>query len=173
MADDSGKAGADRATATLTADQAAALFGKSRQWVFNLIKAGFIAKEARGRYTLVALIRGVMAYYDDMLNKQTQSKAASRATEARAAEIEQRIAMRDRALIPIDDATAAIDQVAGIVNSELSGLPARISRDLAIRKKAEAEVHASKKRISATLEKVAGAARTGVGLDEPGAGDDA
>jgi len=56
---------------TLSVNQIAALCGRSRQWVFQLVKAGFIAKQAHGNYTLVSVVRGVVDYYEDL-----QSKAA-------------------------------------------------------------------------------------------------
>jgi len=47
---------------TLSVNQIAALCGRSRQWVFQLVKAGFIAKQAHGDYTLVSVVRGVIDY---------------------------------------------------------------------------------------------------------------
>lgn len=150
---------------TLSADQAAALLGKSRAWFFERVKEGHIAKEGRGRYSLIGIIRGVVAYYDDILTKQTKTQAASRATDARADEIRQRIAIRDRELIPIDEALQAQDIIVGAVNAELTGLPARVTRDMGLRRKIEDEVNGSKGRITAALRKGQAAARSGRGLD--------
>lgn len=150
---------------TLSSDQAIAILGKSRAWFFDRVREGHIAKESRGRYSLVALIRGVVAYYDHILTKQSLTQAASRATDARTREIEQRISMRERQLIPIEDAEQAVHILVGVVNEELSGLSSRVTRDVALRKQIEAEVHGSKARIAAALGKAAEASRTGVGLE--------
>lgn len=158
---------------TLSGDQAAALLGKSRAWFFERVKEGHIPKEAKGRYSVVAIIRGVMAYYDHILTKQSKSQSAARATEARAVEIEQRVRMRDRELIPIDEASQAMDLVVGAVNSELTGLPARVTRDVALRQKIEDELNGSKGRIAAALRKGQSAAQSGRGLDGADAEDNA
>ncbi len=151
----------------------AAMAGRTVRWVQLMAKDGHFEKGARGQYRLGSVIAGLVGHYEALLEKGSRSAAATEATQARAEEIRQRMAMRDRTLIPIEDATMALDQLAGVVNGELSGLPARISRDMTVRKKAEAEVHASKERISTALTEAAGAARTGRGLDEAGADSDA
>ena len=167
---ESADAGAD---VLLTAPQVAALAGRTDRWVRGMAKDGYFAKDGRGRYRLESIIRGLLRHEEDQAAKGNQAAAASRATDARTAEIEQRMSIRDRQLIPIEDAIMAQDKLVGVVNAELSGLPARISRDLGIRKKAEAEVHGARKRISDALAEMSGAARTGIGLDEAGGGADA
>jgi len=56
----------------------------------------------------VSLVRGVIAYYEDLQSKNSKTASASRATDARTREIELRIKERSRELIPIDDARAEI-----------------------------------------------------------------
>jgi hypothetical protein len=136
---------------TLTADQAGQLLGRSRQWVFNLVKDGHIEKQAKGKYTLVAVIRGAMAYYEDQLKKTSKTAISSRATDARAREIELRIEEKTRGLVPRDDANLALDLVVGEVNKQLSGLSARITRDVSLRRKIEAEVYETKRKIAEAL----------------------
>ncbi|MDA0722511.1 MAG: phage terminase large subunit family protein [Proteobacteria bacterium] len=62
----------------LTVTQAAALCNRSVPWVQMLAKGGYIAKEAHGKYTLVAIIRGVIAYYEDLQAKSNKASAANR-----------------------------------------------------------------------------------------------
>jgi hypothetical protein len=157
----------------LTAPEIANLCDRTDRWVRGMAKDGYFEKEGRGRYSLKSVMRGMLRHMDDQLAKGSQSASASRATDARTREIEQRIAIRERELISIEDATMALDKVVGVVSGELSGLPARISRDLTIRKKAETEVHVARRKISEALAEMSGAARTGIGLDEAGGGADA
>jgi hypothetical protein len=158
---------------TLTADQAATLLDKSRVWVFNLVKAGFIAKTGRGQYTAVAVIRGVVSYYEDLLKRQTKTASATRVTDARAAEIELRTRERLRQVIPIDDATLALDMVVAKVNEELSGIAPRVTRDMALRRQIEAEVNGAKTRIAEALVASSEFARKGGALPFADAADNA
>lgn len=152
----------DIAAVTISADQAAALLGRSRAWVFNLVKEGFIEKQAKGQYTLAAIAKGVTKYYEDQLATTSKTAIASRATDARAREIELRIAEKTRSLIPIEDANLALDLVVGEVNRQFTGLAARVTRDVATRRKIEAAVYEAKREISEALGSGKELARTGV-----------
>lgn len=140
-------------TGTLSVTQAAALFGRSHQWVHNLISAGFIAKEPKGQYPLVALARGVVSYYEDLISKNTKTAAASRATDARTREIELRIAERRRDLIPQEDARAVISETVAMFRAEFGGLAARYTRDMDERRKLEQEINGCFERIAASADR--------------------
>ena len=146
---------------TITADQAVALLGKSRAWFFDRVKEGHIQKEAKGRYTLVRIVRGVMDYYDTLLTKQTKTQAASRVTEARAREVELRIAERERSLIPTDDAIEVVDTIIGAFRQELDSLPAAYTRNIDDRKRLEALIDAAKNRLGEVYATAKRTARTG------------
>lgn len=156
---------------TLTADQAGVLLGRSRQWVFNLVKDGWIEKQAKGQYSLVAVIRGAMAYYDDQLKKTSKTAIASRAQEARADEIKLRIEERKRVLVPREDADLAMDIVVGEVNKQFTGLAARITRDVGLRRKIEAEHYEAKRKIAEALADGKELNRTGRDPTDPDAPD--
>lgn len=145
----------------LSVTQAAALLGRSTQWVHQLVKAGYIVKEGRGNYPLVGLIRGSLAYYEDQLKNSTKTATASRATEARAKEIELRIAERERHLIPIEEAIEEYDIALAAVRKVIDSFPAQFTRDLEQRRKAEAIVHAGKEKIADAIASAKVAARTG------------
>lgn len=146
---------------TISADQAVALLGKSRVWFFDRVKEGHIQKESRGRYTLVRVVRGVMDYYDAILTKQTKTQAASRVTEARAREVELRIAERERNLIPTEDAIEVVDMIIGAFRQEMDSLPAAYTRNIEDRKKLEALIDAAKNRLGETYANAKRTARTG------------
>lgn len=150
---------------TLSAAEIATMTGRTVRWVQILAKEQGIAKEARGKYRLDSVMAGLVAHYEAVVEAGEKKASANRTGDARTREIEQRIAIKDRTLIPIEDAIMALDKVVGVTNAELMGLPSRISRDLGIRRKADAEVHRSRQRISQVLAEMSGAAKTGVGLD--------
>lgn len=140
---------------TFSVSEAAELTGRSVQWIYQLAKAGHIAKEGRGRYPISGLLKGVIAYYEQLLEKASQSAAASKATDARTREIELRIAERRRELIAADEARAVIMEFGAMVRAEFGALPARFTRDMDERRKLEQEVHGSFERIAAAAERAA------------------
>ncbi|MHA7889207.1 hypothetical protein [Roseicyclus sp.] len=79
----------------------------------------------RGEYTLVGVIRGALAYYEDQLSKNNKAAVASRATEARTREIELILQERSRELILMEDAKAVMGEMTALVLAELLGLAAR------------------------------------------------
>lgn len=133
---------------TLTVNQVAALCGRSTQWVHQLVKDGFVQKQAKNQYTLVSAVRGVIAYYEDLQTKNSKTASASRATDARAREIELRIKERSRELIPIEDARAEIADWTSAFRAELQGLPARFTRDMQERRRLEQEIDGALERLS-------------------------
>lgn len=130
---------------------AAALLEISEERIRQLSKAGYINIPKRGHTTLVSAVRGYIRFWKDEAGKTTKSAAASRAVDARAEEIQLRIAERKRELIPQEDANMAMDLLAGEVARQLSGLGARVTRDIPLRRKIEAAVNESQGKIATAL----------------------
>jgi len=61
-----------RPSNTLSVGQVAQFCDRSTQWIQQRTKEGFIVKEAHGRYKLVSVVRGVIAYYEDLQAKNKQ-----------------------------------------------------------------------------------------------------
>jgi restriction endonuclease Mrr len=146
---------------TITVSQAAALLGRSDRWVQGLVKAGYIERANRGEYTLVAVIRGALAYYEDQITKNNKAAAATRASEARTREIELRIRERSRELIAMEDARAVVGEMAALVRAELAGLAARYTRDMEARRVLEEVIDDALERIAGGAEKAGAALETG------------
>lgn len=146
---------------TLSADQAATLLNRSRRWFFDRVKEGHIPKQSKGQYSLVSVVRGTVDYYEHLLTKQTKTQAASRVTEARAREVELRIAERERSLIPTEDAIEVVDMIIGAFRQEMDSLPAAYTRNIEDRKKLEALIDAAKNRLGETYANAKRTARTG------------
>lgn len=145
----------------LTVNQVAAFCGRSTQWVQQLVKAGFIQKQGKNQYALVNVVRGVIAYYEDLQTKNSKTAAASRATDARTREIELRIKERSRELIPMEDAKAVVGEMAAAVRAEFQGLAARYTRDMQERRRLEQEIDGSFDRLSRRTAEAERALETG------------
>ena len=148
---------------TITVSQAAALLGRSDRWVQGLVKSGYMDRPTRGEYTLVGVIRGALAYYEDQLSKNNKAAVASRATEARTREIELRIQERSRELIPMEDAKAVVGEMAAQVRAELAGLAARYTRDMEARRALEEVIDGALERIAGAADKAGAALVAGSG----------
>ena len=126
--------------ALLTAEMAARLLMKSNERIRQLSREGWIPKHGTGantRYALVDVVQGYIRFRDDAEKRATKTAAATRISDARAREIELRTAIREGRLIDLDEAIEAVEDLMGLLRSELSGLPARCTRDLQIRRTIE------------------------------------
>lgn len=147
---------------TITTSQAARLLMISDERVRQLTKAGFVPRAARGRYNLVALVQGYIRFLKDDERRSSKSAADSRVRDARAAEIERRMAREDRKIIALDEAMAAFDHATGLYLQSLSGLPARMTRNASERRRLEAICDTERERLSHRFAESASALRTGV-----------
>ena len=134
--------------------EAAAIFGRTPRWVQALAARGNI-RVGRGLYDLAGLVQAALAEMEGRLEGSARAVAANRASEARAREIELRIAERQRDLIPVEDAKAVVAQIAGLAKAELVGLPARFTRDPETKKRLEVEVDAMLRRMADAAERAA------------------
>jgi hypothetical protein len=139
--------------------------------VRQLIKAGYIQRPKPGFTTVVSAVQGYIRFLKDDARQNTKSAAASRAVDARAAEIELRIAERKREVIPREDAELAMDLVVGEVNKVFTGLPARITRDVPLRRLIEAKLNDGKAQIAEALARGKFLAETGRDTSDPDAPD--
>lgn len=135
----------------ISLDVAGRLLKLTPERIRQLMKDGYIPRDKPGRVSLVGAVQGYVQFLKDLASKTTKTAADSRVRDARAQEIEMRNAERMRKLIPVEDASAALDHLLGVVNEQLNGLPARITRDLEQRRKIEAEVNAAKEKIAKAL----------------------
>lgn len=157
----------------ISLEVAGRLLKVSAERVRQLIKDGYIPRVAPGRTTVVGAVHGYIAFRDDADRRATKSAADSRVRDARALEIEQRVALRNREIIPLEDAVAALDFLAGKVREELTGMPARVTRDLGLRRTLEAEVNGSLKRIAEAVATSADVVEAGGDLPYTSATNDA
>ncbi|SOC47716.1 hypothetical protein SAMN05892877_13242 [Rhizobium subbaraonis] len=158
---------------TIPLAMAARLLMISEERVRQLVKMEYIPKVRKGMYPLVGVVQGYIRFLKDEERRSSKSATASRMQEAKATEIDMRIAEKRRELIPIDEAHAVIDTLVGKVRSEISAVPKRVTRDLAVRKKIESEVNGSLNRIAEAMVALATTLREGGDLPGGAGSDDA
>lgn len=165
------KSASSPAPPTLGVTEIAAMTGRTVRWVQMLAKEQSIAKDGRGKYRLDSVMAALVAHYEAIIEKGSRTAAVSRVTDARAAELELRIAERRRDLIPQEDAIAVVDLVAGEVNKQFAGLPARITRDVPLRREIEAKLNEAKQKIAGAVRDARVLAATGRDPTDPDAAD--
>ncbi|MBL8563874.1 MAG: hypothetical protein JNN06_16525 [Gemmobacter sp.] len=127
----------------LTVEAFCRLVGAAPGEIDDLITRGVLHKPQPGQIGLVA---GVGAYIADVKARArdaTLSQAATAARNARAEASELALAVAHRELIPDEEAETAVDFLCAVITRELTGLPARATRDLRSRAAMEAALRAA------------------------------
>jgi uncharacterized coiled-coil protein SlyX len=125
----------------ITSGLAARLLMVSPERVRQLSKEGWIEKQGRDQFYLVDVVQGYIRFRNDSERRATKSVAANRVSDARAREVELRIAERERRLVELSEMIALADKLVGMFRAEMSGLPARVTRDLQIRRTIETAIN--------------------------------
>lgn len=121
----------------ITMDQAAKLLMVSPEWIRRLCKAGYIPRVAKGKYPLVGVVQGYIKSLKDEEKKASKGASESRVRDARAAEIERRMAREDLKIVDIDEATATYEDMIGELLKMVNSLPAQITRNPSERRRIE------------------------------------
>lgn len=133
---------------TIDTVTAAALLKITPQWVRQLAAQGWYKPIARDRWNLVEVVQGYIDSLKDENRRSAKSAAESRVRDARAAEIERRLAREDRGLIALDEAVRFVDLISGDFLQSIGGLPARITRVPRERQRIESICDAERLRLS-------------------------
>lgn len=157
---------------TINTATAAALIKVTPRYVQQLASKGCFRPIARDRWNLVDVVQGYVAWLKDEGRQASKSAAESRVRDARATEIEQRIAREDRKLVTMEEATATLDEIAGSFITLVSRLPHRITRDPRERRRIEAIIDAERLRLSDTFAKTARKLKAGQALVDADDEDD-
>jgi hypothetical protein len=163
----------DQQSDVISTEQASRLLMISGERIRQLVKMEYIPRIAKGRLPLVGVVQGYIRFLKDEERRSSKSATASRMQDAKASLIDINIKERLRQLVPVEDAQAAFDIVLGKVREEFDGLPARTTRDMELRRKLEAEVNDSLKRIADAIAASAEFFEKGGELPSTGSADDA
>jgi phage terminase Nu1 subunit (DNA packaging protein) len=161
------------ANSKISTAQAGGLIKVGAERVRQLSKLGWIKKVGRGKYRVVDVVHGYIDFLQDEQRRASKSASASRVQDARARQIELATARDENALIETTEAVEFVDDVIGRLRSGLSGIPARVTRDLDQRRKIETEIDAEFGRASAHFEQEAATLRAGGVPAEAAAADEA
>jgi hypothetical protein len=121
----------------LTTDTVGEFLDLGSERVRQLVKEGWISKDKAGAIRLGDAVRGYVKF---LRSRATRSASDTRIRDARAKEIELRTAQRAHELCETEEALAVVDDIFGMLKSDLMSLPARVTRDLAIRRDIEKAV---------------------------------
>jgi hypothetical protein len=99
----------------------------------QLEKLGWIKRLAPNRWRVVDLVQGYIKFLKDEERRTSKTATLGRMQEAKAQQIEMRIAREAAKLIPIEFMDDYIMETAGPLKSDLDGVPAMFTRDLAQR----------------------------------------
>ncbi len=127
----------------VSTEVAGEIAGMSAERIRQLTKEGWIEKLGPNRYLAAAVVSGVLAYKDDQIARLSRAGSSSKLQDARAAEIEVRTAERLKTLQRLgrDEGLAVVDAVLGPMRSDLQSVPARVTKDLALRRRLEGELN--------------------------------
>lgn len=162
---------ADLAGLVVSAEALAHILELTPIYIVELARKGVIVRDGRGDYPLAQAVRSYVNFLRSENRRPSNRASAQRLQEARAREIELRMARDERQLILTEEAIGFVDEVLGYFKAEMDGLPARVSRDLAIRRKIEQELDEQFMRSAARFEREAAALRTGSDTPETATSD--
>lgn len=143
------------ATNLVTLEVAAQLIMVTPRWIQKLAKDGWIPKAERGRYSLIGVVQGYINFLKDETRRAPKSAAESRVRDARAREIELRVARQQADLIPYAEHMAILDEILGHIRAALEGAPAQITHDLEVRTELGRVIHGCLEKASQRLTKAA------------------
>jgi hypothetical protein len=132
----------------VTTTEFAAFADYTATYIRQLQRAESLPRGPRGMIPFVAGVRALIRFLRDSERRSSRTAADGRVRDARAHDLEVRTAERLGVLVPIEAFDAMIDDIVGAFRSELSGLPARITRDITLRRNIEREIYGLLERVT-------------------------
>lgn len=150
----------------------AQVLGVTERWVQQLEKQGVLTKTGRGRYDLAASVQAYIAFKVESEVARVTPEVTSpgeRVKVERARKLQLENDERERRLVQMPDAVAALDAIVGPLRADLSGVPARVTDDVAERRRIEDAIDAALRGLADRFGKAGRALRAG---RDPLAADD-
>lgn len=140
---------------TVSGEELAQLLNVDIRTVRNLAMTGRITRLDRNRYELVESVRGLIA----AAKKSSKNSALEREQAAILAGkrklMELRLAEEDGRLIELAESLDLLSEVVGTLRASLEGVPAKITRDIALRSAIKNEIDAALTKAAAKFEALA------------------
>jgi hypothetical protein len=149
--------GAEPGPVLIGGNKLATHFGISRQHVERLTGEGVIERRADGLFDQDVSRLKYMTHLRSEHRKSPRAAADAEQASAKAALLRIRIEEKQRKLVRRKDVNELIDAMAGTVLTHLSGMAARCSRDLAVRRNIDAVVMQVRRELSEACSKMADA----------------
>lgn len=147
---------------TVTSGDLGRVLGIGDRQVQILAKTGVLSKVRRGRYDLAGSVRGYLEHrIATEVKRATPDSADDEFKRERARGLRINNDIKERSLIPLEDAMAAIDAVAGIVPTELQGIAPHVADDAEGQQRAETYVDGVLNRLRDRALKACAALETG------------
>ncbi|MDP2358651.1 MAG: hypothetical protein Q8M31_21710 [Beijerinckiaceae bacterium] len=145
----------------------------TRQRVMQFVDEGVLIRNEDGSFDIDDCRVRYIRWLRDDGRRINKSASANRVHDARARDIELKIAERENRLVDIDDAIGAMDDVVGAVKAAMSGVPAQFTGDLSQRAKLETLLGQALNAAADMVTAQAADLRSGGGAPSIIAGDDA
>ncbi|MES0053421.1 hypothetical protein NKJ66_07325 [Mesorhizobium sp. M0078] len=142
---------------------AAALLEITPRWLQKLARDGWIKPAGRGQWPLATTIQGYIVFLQSRIQERPAGAALH---DARAKEIEQRLARQDRSLVTMDEALASISEITNDMVSSVEGLPRKITKDPRERERITAICSAEAARLKMSFAASKAALKTGMAIDD-------
>lgn len=134
--------------------------------VQQLAEEGWIEKAERGRYNTISVVQGYIRFLQQERKNQQQNVSQNKMRDAKAREIELRVAQAEHELVELDEVIAVLDIVTGDLRAAFNGFGAEMTRDIPFRRKIEHGIDAIFDRATKSIsEKVAALRESGEAVD--------
>ncbi len=157
----------------VTLDQLSKLLMMTGERVRQLVKMGKMPKAKKNTYHLVSCVQGYIRFLKDEEKDKTKAAAESGLKKARQREVELRIAEREKTVIDLAEHFAVVEELCGLFVSSMNGLPARVTRDIPLRRKIEIDLDEIRRQIVARAEQRSAELRAGRSVAAADPEDDA
>ena len=125
----------------VTANSLATHLGCSRQNIARLTAEAIIEQRSDGCYDQTASRLKYLAHLRSPERRSARSEAAAEHAKVKTQMLQIRIMERQRKLVRREDVNELLDAMCGMVLTHLSGMGARCSRDMVVRRNIDAVVH--------------------------------
>lgn len=145
----------------IPAGQMAKLLMVTSQWLRQLSARDYIPKAVKGQYQLIPTVQGYIRFLKDEERRTSKVQADSGLKAARQREIEIRTARDEGRLVEMEDVELVVSSVFATLRSELSGIPASVTRDVSLREKIEKGLNGAFARSQGRFQEASAAIRSG------------
>ena len=149
---------------TVTVRRLSEVLGIGERWVQQLEKQGVLKKVRHGRYRLAESVQAYIAFKIESEVARVvpeESNAGERVKAERARKLKLENDEKELRLVQTPDAVAALDAIVGPLRADLAGVPARVTSDVAERRRIEDAFDTVLRRLADRFAKAGEALRAG------------